>query len=118
MPVRLAPLAALAATILFGIVLYRESYVPLVANRALARIDDSRRSVREALGEFTLLANTPAHQTAHTPLIMGEYLGSLRNRFAEIRRSPVERRMAEGAFANATSAFREEIHRDTLNDRL
>lgn len=26
--------------------------------------------------------------------------------------------MAEGAFANATDAFRQEIHRDTLNDRL
>ena len=118
MPARLAPLTALAATILFAIVLYRESYVPVVANRALARIDDSRHSVRAALAEFTLLTNTPAHQTAHTPLIMGEYLGSLRNRFAEIRRNPVDRRMVEGAFANATNAFREEIHRDTLNDRL
>ena len=118
MPARFATLTALAATILFAIVLYRESYVPVVANRALARIDDSRQSVRAALGEFTLLANTRAHQTAHTPLIMGEYLGSLRNRFAEIRRNPVERRMAEAAFANATDAFRQEIHRDTLNDRL
>jgi O-antigen ligase/tetratricopeptide (TPR) repeat protein len=118
MPARISSLIALAATILFGILLYRESYVPVVANRALARIDDSRRSVREALGEFTLLVNTTAHQTAHTPLVMGEYLGSLRSRFAEIRRNPVERRMTEGAFANATNAFREEIHRDTLNDRL
>jgi O-antigen ligase/predicted negative regulator of RcsB-dependent stress response len=117
-PTRLPPLIALAATVLFCILLYRESYVPAMANRALARVDDSRRSVRDALGEFTLLANTGAHQTAHTPLIMGEYLGSLRNRFAEIRRNPAERRMTEGAFVNATGAFRAEIHRDTLNDRL
>jgi O-antigen ligase/tetratricopeptide (TPR) repeat protein len=117
-PARLALPSALAATMLFGIVLYRDSYVPVVANRALARIDDPASSVGEALGEFTLLANTRAQQTAHTPLIMGEYLGSVRNRFADIRRSPVERRMAESAFANATDAFREEIHRDTLNDRL
>jgi O-antigen ligase len=118
MPMRLAAFTALAATVLFGIVLYRESYVPVVANRALARIDDSRRSIRESFGEFALLANGSAHQTAHTPLIMAEYLGGLHSRFAEIRRNPVDRRMTEGAFANATNAFREEIHRDTLNDRL
>ena len=118
MPVRLGALTALAATILVGVVFYREAYVPVVADRALARIDDSRGSTRRALGEFGLLVNTSAHQTAHTALIMGEYLGSLHNRFAEMRRNPVDRRMAEGAFANATDAFREEIHRDTLNDRL
>jgi O-antigen ligase/tetratricopeptide (TPR) repeat protein len=118
MPARLAALTALAATVLFSIVLYRESYVPVVADRALARIDDSRRSIRESLGEFALLANGSAHQTAHTPLIMAEYLGALHSRFAEIRRNPVDRRMTEAAFASATNAFRDEIHRDTLNDRL
>jgi O-antigen ligase len=118
MPARLAGITALAATMLFGLVLYREAYVPVVANRALARIDDSRGSLREAFRAFALLANASAPQTAHTPLIMGEYLGSLHSRFGEIRRNPAERRMAEGGFANATDAFRREIHRDTLNDRL
>jgi len=115
---RAAALTALIATVLFGAVVYREDYASVVANRALARIDDSGRSVRLALGDFSLLATTPAHQTAHTPLILGEYLGSLHSRFAEMRRNPAERRMLESAFAYATDAFREEIHRDTLNDRL
>jgi Tfp pilus assembly protein PilF len=35
-----------------------------------------------------------------------------------MRRNPAERRMLERAFARADSAFRQEIHRDTLNDRL
>jgi O-antigen ligase/tetratricopeptide (TPR) repeat protein len=118
MPARLSALTVLAATVLFGIVVYRESYVPVVADRALARIDDSRRSVRESFGEFALLAHGSAHQTAHTPLIMAEYLGSLHSRFAAIRRNPVDRRMTEAAFADAVNAFRDEIHRDTLNDRL
>jgi len=111
-------LTALAATVLFGIVLYREAYLPVRVDRALARIDNSRGSVSEALGEFTALATAPVHQMAHTPLVMGEYLGSLRPRFAELRRNPAERRMLEAAFASATTAFSREIHRDTLNDRL
>src|SRR6188472_1424573 len=49
---------------------------------------------------------------------MGEYLASLHPRFAEIRRNPAKRRRLESAFANATDAFQQEIHRDTLNDRL
>jgi len=35
-----------------------------------------------------------------------------------MRRKPAERRMLEAAFARTDSAFRREIHRDTLNDRL
>ncbi|MGI8400249.1 MAG: O-antigen ligase family protein [Gemmatimonadaceae bacterium] len=118
MPVRAAAVAALAATVLFSVVIYREAYVPLLVDRALARIDDSRGSVRETLDEFSVLATAPAHQSAHTPLVMGEYLGSLQHRFADMRRKPVERRMLETAFARASGVFRSEIHRDTLNDRL
>jgi tetratricopeptide (TPR) repeat protein len=35
-----------------------------------------------------------------------------------MRRNPAERRMLEAAFASTTDAFQQEIHRDTLNDRL
>jgi cytochrome c-type biogenesis protein CcmH/NrfG len=35
-----------------------------------------------------------------------------------MRRNPAERRMLEDAFAATESAFHQEIHRDTLNDRL
>ena len=117
-PEHVAATAALVATLVFGVTTYREVYVPVLASRALAGIDDSPTSVREAIGEFKVLANAPVHQSAHTPLIMAEYLGSLHPRFAEMRRNPVERRMLEGAFANAADAFKREIHRDTLNDRL
>jgi O-antigen ligase len=106
------------STLLIAVVLYAEAYSPLRANRALDRIDASRGSVRQTLAEFDILATTPGHQTAHTPLVMGQYLASLRSRYPEMRRNSTERRMLEAAFARTGSAFREEIHRDTLNDRL
>jgi tetratricopeptide (TPR) repeat protein len=113
------PVAAAAlATLLVAVALYAEAYLPLRANRALDRIDASRGSVRETLAEFDVLAATPGHQSAHTPLVMGQYLASLRSRYPEMRRDPVERRMLEAAFARTDSAFRQEIHGDTLNDRL
>jgi O-antigen ligase/tetratricopeptide (TPR) repeat protein len=113
------PVAAAAlATLLVAVALYAEAYSSLRANRALDRIDASRGSVRETLAEFDVLAATPGRQTAHTPLVMGQYLASLRSRYPEMRRDPVERRMLEAAFARTDSAFRQEIHGDTLNDRL
>jgi O-antigen ligase len=116
---RSVPVAVTAlSTLLVAAALYTEAYSPLRANRALDGIDGSRRSVRQTLAEFDVLAGTPGHQTAHTPLVMGQYLASLRPSYAEMRRNPAERRTLEAAFARATSEFRQEIHRDTLNDRL
>ncbi len=116
---RRGPLAvALSSAILVAVVLYAEVYAPLRANRALARVDAARGSLRQTLDDFNLLAETSAHQTAHTPLVMGQYLASLHPRYAEMRRNPEERRTLEAAFAGTRSAFSHEIHRDTLNDRL
>ncbi len=97
---------------------YSETYVPLRANVALDRVDLSRAPVEQTLSEFKVLAEYPGQQTAHTPLVMGQYLASLRSRYSEMRRNPAERRMLEAAFARTDSAFRREIHRDTMNDRL
>ncbi len=106
------------STLLVAASLYGDAYLPLRADRALDGIDASRGSARQALAEFDVLARTPGHQTAHTPLVMGEYLASLRSRYPDMRRNPDERRMLEAAFANTAWAFRQEIHNDTLNDRL
>jgi len=116
---RSVPVAAAAlSTLIIAAALHAEAYSSLRANRALAGIDASGGSVRPTLAEFDILAATPGHQTAHTPLVMGQYLASLRPRYPEMRRNPAERRMLEAAFARTDSAFRQEIHRDTLNDRL
>lgn len=117
-PRRIAAAVAFSSVLLVAAALYAEAYAPLRANLALARVDAPRGSVRETLAEFGVLAETPAPQTAHTPFIMGQYLASLHSRYSEMRRNPSERRMLEAAFARADLAFRREIHRDTLNDRL
>ena len=109
---------AFSSVLLISAALYAEAYAPLRANLALARVDTFRRSARQTLAEFDVLSAAPGHQTAHTPLIMGQYLASLHPRYAEMRRNPAERRMLEAAFARTDSAFHQEIHRDTLNDRL
>jgi tetratricopeptide (TPR) repeat protein len=113
------PLAVMAVSVvLVAASLYTEAFVPLRANRSLNRVDGSRASVGETLAEFDVLVSSPGRQTAHTSLVMGQYLASLRSRYPEMRRNPAERRMLEAAFARTDSAFRQEIHRDTLNDRL
>jgi O-antigen ligase len=109
---------AAGSVMVVTVALYSEGYVTLRASRALDRVDSPGASVGQALGEFNILASAPGHQTAHTPLIMGQYLASLRPRYAEMRRRPAERRKLEAAFAGTDAAFRREIHRDTLNDRL
>jgi len=116
---RLIPVAvAFASAAIIAVALYTEAYAPLRANLALARVDAPRGSVRETLAEFSFLAAAPGGQTAHTPVIMGQYLASLRERYPEMRGNPAERQMLEAAFTSTDSAFRREIRRDTLNDRL
>jgi O-antigen ligase len=109
---------AFAAVAVVAAALYSEAYVPIRANRALARIDSFDGPIDEGLSELNFVANSPSHETAHTPMMIGEYLDWLRKDFPAIRRNPVQRRMLETAFAEALTSFREEIHRDTLNDRL
>lgn len=112
------PALALASIVVLIMALYSEGYTPLRANRALARIDSPRGSIAETFSELDLVSNSPARQTAHTPIVMAEFIGSLRPRLQELRTNPSQRRMLNRAFAESFAAFAREIHRDTLNDRL
>ena len=112
------PRLALASLAVLVMLLYWEAYTPIRANRALALIDARSGPVAETLSQFEILANSGNHQTAHTPMVMAGYLGSLRPRVAEMRAKPAERRMVERAFAESFKAFQSEIARDSLNDRL
>jgi O-antigen ligase len=112
------PALALATIAVLAVALYGEGYMPLRANRALARINSPSGGVNQTLSEFEFLAKSAAHQTAHTPFTMGQFLGSLRPRLREIRANPDQRRIVDRAFAESFATFTAEIHRDTLNDRL
>jgi O-antigen ligase len=112
------PALAFASIVVVIAALYGEGYTPLRANRALARIDSGRGSIAETLSDFDLVSDSRAGQTAHTPIVMAEFIGSLRPRLQEIRANPSQRRMLSRAFAESFGAFAREIHRDTLNDRL
>src|SRR5690349_9262729 len=94
-----------------------EGYVPLRADRALARID-CPRGLASTLAEYDLLSRSHAHQTAHTPMLMGEFLAALRPRLNEIERDPQEHAQVDRAINQSLDAFAREIHRDSLNDRL
>jgi O-antigen ligase len=109
---------ALVSLLLVATALYTETYMPVRANRALARLDDPRGSVRENLGQFVVIAHARGHQTAHTPGVMSGYLTELYPRFTEMRGNPTDRRLIESAFGDAISVSKREIHRDTLNDKL
>jgi tetratricopeptide (TPR) repeat protein len=117
-PAARRPALALASISVLILVLYAENYTPLIASRALSRIDSPRGSVSSVLSEFDVLSRSRANQTAHTPMVMGEYLGSLRPAVDEMRSNANERRMLDRAFDESFATFAREIHRDTLNDRL
>jgi O-antigen ligase/tetratricopeptide (TPR) repeat protein len=109
---------AVASAALVGVSLYSEAFLPTRANRALARLDSGPASLASSQAAFTALATTPIHESAHTPMMMAEYLDAERPEFATLRRNPAGRRMLESTFGDALATFRREIHRDTLNDRL
>jgi O-antigen ligase len=112
------PAIALASLAVLCVVLYAEGFTPLRANLALARLDIPSGSVEKTLAEFDVLTQSSGRQTAHTPILMAQYVGSLRPRLAEMSANPEKRRMLERAFAEAMLAFDREIQRDSLNDRL
>lgn len=116
-PVSKPALAMAVLTVLVAALIW-EGYAPLRADRALARIDSASGSIASTVPEFEILARSAAHQSAHTPMIMGQYLGSLRPRLAEIERDPRERALVDRAITQSLDAFRREIQRDPLNDRL
>lgn len=112
------PVLALASIVLLAAAIYGEVWTPIRANRALAAIDAERGSVAQNLKNIELLSNSGARQSAHTPILMAQFLGSLRPRLKEIARDSSQRRMLDHAFTQSLAAFAKEIHRDTLNDRL
>jgi len=105
------PVLALASIVLLVAGIYGEVWTPIRANRALAAIDSGTGSVAQNLANLELLSNSGARQSAHTPILMAQFLGSLRPQLQDIARDSSRRRMLDRAFAK-------EIHRDTLNDRL
>jgi O-antigen ligase len=112
------PVLAFASVLVLVAGLYGEAWTPIRANRALAAIDSPRASIAENLSNLQLLSTSGARQTAHTPILMAQFLGSLRPRLQDIARDSGERRMLDRAFTESFDAFAREIHRDTLNDRL
>jgi O-antigen ligase/tetratricopeptide (TPR) repeat protein len=113
------PVLAVASILVLAFVLYEEAYTPLRANRALARIDSRGEPGAQALADFEVLSGgSAARQTAHTPLAMGYFIGSLRPRLKEMRADSARQRLLHHAFTRSFAAFAREIHRDTLNDRL
>jgi O-antigen ligase/tetratricopeptide (TPR) repeat protein len=117
-PVAPRPWLAAAAMVLLALTVFREGYTPLVADRTLASVNAPGVAVSENLSNLIRLARSPAHQTAHTPIAMSEYLSSLRPRFSEMRRSPAEQSAVDHAFSASFASFAKEIQRDSLNDRL
>ena len=115
---RSRPVLALATMVALVAAIYAEGYTPLRANYALAEIDSGRASVTQTLSQFQLLANSSAPESSHAPLMMEQYIASLRARFKEIRADSSERQVLDRAFAESFAVFGREIHRDTLNDRL
>jgi tetratricopeptide (TPR) repeat protein len=112
------PALALASMVVHVAALYGEVWTPIRANRALAAIDAERGSVAQNLANIDLLSSSGARQTAHTPILMAQFLGSLRPRLQDIARDSSQRRILDRAFTESFAAFAKEIHRDTLNDRL
>jgi tetratricopeptide (TPR) repeat protein len=51
-------------------------------------------------------------------MVMAEYISSLEPRIDEMRADPQERPILDRAFKESLAAFSQEIHRDSLNDRL
>ena len=117
-PAHARPSLAFATVVALFAALYAEGYTPFVADRALARIDSSGRDITAAIPDLELLAHSSAHQTAHTPMVMAQYIASLRPQLAAIRGNPSQRQMLDLGFTDTFAAFAREIHRDTLNDRL
>ena len=112
------PSLALASLVVLAAGIYAEGYVPLRANHALARIDSSNGSLAQTLPQFDEISSFAGRQTAHAPMVMGQFIGSLGSRLEEMRANPGQRRLVDRAFEESFASFAREIHRDTLNDRL
>jgi O-antigen ligase/tetratricopeptide (TPR) repeat protein len=112
------PMLAAASILLLAFALYEEGYTPLRANRALAEIESPSDPLGQSLQQLDLLSRSSARQTAHTPMVMAQFIGSLRPNREALRVDVAQRRLYDRAFADVFATFAREIHRDTLNDRL
>jgi tetratricopeptide (TPR) repeat protein len=115
---RRRPALAFSAIALLVVVLYTESFTPFRANRALARLDSPSGSLTQTLAQFDVLAAEEGHQTAHTPILMGQFVASTEARQGEMSSDPEQRRLIDDAFAETQVVFDRELQRDSLNDRL
>lgn len=115
---RRRPAIAFAAAAILVLVLYSEGFASLRADRALARLDVPSESIDRTLAQFDLLTTASSHQTAHTPILMAQYVGSLVPRIPQISADSADRRLLDRAFTDAMLMFDREIGRDSLNDRL
>jgi O-antigen ligase/tetratricopeptide (TPR) repeat protein len=112
------PVLAFAAIVVLAVAVYAEGYVPLRVNHALATIDSPSEPVTHTLARFEEIGSFAARQSAHTPIVMAYFIGSLGPRLREMQADPSQRQMLDRAFTESLAAFTREIHRDTLNDRL
>ena len=112
------PVLAMALMSVLVAALIWEGYAPLRADRAIAKIDYPRGTIDATLLQFDILTKSRSHQTAHTPMVMAQYLGTLRPSLREIQRNPAERTAVDRAIKESLDAFAKEIDRDPLNDRL
>ena len=116
--VRRRPALAFAAVAGLALALYAEGYTPYKADRALARIDVPRGPLANTVAQFDVLTRSRAHQTSHTPILMEEFIGTLRPGFGGKPTEVNDRPVLDRAFAEAALAFDREIRRDSLNPRL
>ncbi|MFL5483305.1 MAG: O-antigen ligase family protein [Gemmatimonadaceae bacterium] len=116
-PVSKPVLAIALMSVLVGALIW-EGYAPLRADRALAKIDSPRGTIDATLSQYDILARSHAPQTAHTPMVMAQYLSTLRSDLAEIQRDQPERLEVDRAIKQSLDAFAKEIAHDSLNDRL
>src|SRR4051812_1894995 len=111
------PLLALVGVPLLIAVLYFEGYTPYQADLALARIDVPRGPLANTVGAFDVLTSSRTHQTAHTAILMEQFISSVQPQ-SQVAIKPEERQSLDRAIADAITAFEREIARDSLNDRL
>ncbi|MGI9077561.1 MAG: O-antigen ligase family protein [Gemmatimonadaceae bacterium] len=98
--------------------LYIHAVEPLRASRALAAIQIGRGSPAQVFRSFDVAYESMAPQTSLTPIVLAGYISSLAPRFATMRADSAQGALLDRAFQRTLAAFRREIRRDPLNDRL
>lgn len=108
---------AFGAVALAG-VLYVHGFETMRMARNLDRVRDSRLSQEEILQRYQSVFASPAPVTQHVFVMYAAHLGSLRNRFREIRANPVNAALFDRAFILAIEEFERQSVRDPHNERV